>query len=234
MIRIAVVDDDDHDAAVCEAMVRRYFDDDAKKFTVTRFGDGGSLLEGYESKFDIIFLDVEMPGINGLETARRLREIDKDVVLVFTTIMAQYAAAGYDVDAIGYLVKPLKYYGFAMKMRKAEGLLGQRRGVAVPIHSGGSVQYIVSRDIRYVEVYSHEILYHLGAGSAMKAWGSLREVADRLSGVDFMLVSRYCLVNLHWVTGLASDAVTVDGVQLQVSRSKRKPLMQALAIYYGG
>ncbi|PWG66956.1 DNA-binding response regulator [Bifidobacterium callitrichidarum] len=237
MIRIAIVDDDDTDAARTTEMIERYYAERedgtrGKAYTITRFTDGESFLDDYKAEFDAMFLDVEMPGIDGLETAHRLREIDSHVVLVFTTKMAQYAAVGYDVDAIGYLVKPIDYFGFALKMRKVEDLVAKRQGVTIPLTVGTGTQFLSSHDVRYVEVLGHEVIYHTEK-VAYKVWSSLKEAAALLEPVHFAASNRYCLVNLEWVQAVNGDTVVVDGQTLPVSRSKRKPLMQALAAYYG-
>lgn len=233
MITIALVDDDDADARVTASMIDRYFDGDASRYAVTRFADGDSLLRDYKASFDLMFLDVEMPGTDGVTVARRLRVVDDQTVLVFTTKMAQYAVEGYDVDAIGYLLKPLNYYAFAIKMRKAEDIVARRRSVTVPLTVGSETVFVPSADIRYVEVLDHALLYHTGEG-IRKVWASLKDAAETLEPVGFVPVSRYCLVNLEWVRAVHSDDVDVDGERVRVSRSRRKSLMQALAAYHGG
>ncbi|MDM8323150.1 LytTR family DNA-binding domain-containing protein [Bifidobacterium pullorum] len=233
MITIALVDDDDADARVTASMIDRYFDGDASRYAVTRFADGDSLLRDYKASFDLMFLDVEMPGTDGVTVARRLRVVDDQTVLVFTTKMAQYAVEGYDVDAIGYLIKPLNYYAFAIKMRKAEDIVARRRSVTVPLTVGSETVFVPSADIRYVEVLDHALLYHTGEG-IRKVWASLKDAAETLEPVGFVPVSRYCLVNLEWVRAVHGDDVDVDGERVRVSRSRRKSLMQALAAYHGG
>ncbi|MBM6696244.1 response regulator transcription factor [Bifidobacterium pullorum subsp. saeculare] len=233
MITIALVDDDDADARVTASMIDRYFDGDASRYAVTRFADGDSLLRDYKASFDLMFLDVEMPGTDGVTVARRLRVVDDQTVLVFTTKMAQYAVEGYDVDAIGYLLKPLNYYAFAIKMRKAEDIVARRRSVTVPLTVGSETVFVPSADIRYVEVLDHALLYHTGEG-IRKVWASLKDAAETLEPVGFVPVSRYCLVNLEWVRAVHGDDVDVDGERVRVSRSRRKSLMQALAAYHGG
>ena len=233
MITIALVDDDDADARVTASMIDRYFDGDASRYAVTRFADGDSLLRDYKASFDLMFLDVEMPGTSGVTVARRLRVVDDQTVLVFTTKMAQYAVEGYDVDAIGYLLKPLNYYAFAIKMRKAEDIVARRRSVTVPLTVGSETVFVPSADIRYVEVLDHALLYHTGEG-IRKVWASLKDAAETLEPVGFVPVSRYCLVNLEWVRAVHGDDVDVDGERVRVSRSRRKSLMQALAAYHGG
>ena len=233
MITIALVDDDDADARVTASMIDRYFDGDASRYAVTRFADGDSLLRDYKASFDLMFLDVEMPGTDGVTVARRLRVVDDQTVLVFTTKMAQYAVEGYDVDAIGYLLKPLNYYAFSIKMRKAEDIVARRRSVTVPLTVGSETVFVPSADIRYVEVLDHALLYHTGEG-IRKVWASLKDAAETLEPVGFVPVSRYCLVNLEWVRAGHGDDVDVDGERVRVSRSRRKSLMQALAAYHGG
>lgn len=233
MITIALVDDDDADARVTASMIDRYFDGDASRYAVTRFADGDSLLRDYKASFDLMFLDVEMPGTDGVTVARRLRVVDDQTVLVFTTKMAQYAVEGYDVDAIGYLLKPLNYYAFSIKMRKAEDIVARRRSVTVPLTVGSETVFVPSADIRYVEVLDHALLYHTGEG-IRKVWASLKDAAETLEPVGFVPVSRYCLVNLEWVRAVHGDDVDVDGERVRVSRSRRKSLMQALVAYHGG
>lgn len=233
MITIALVDDDDADARGTASMIDRYFDGDASRYAVTRFADGDSLLRDYKASFDLMFLDVEMPGTDGVTVARRLRVVDDQTVLVFTTKMAQYAVEGYDVDAIGYLLKPLNYYAFSIKMRKAEDIVARRRSVTVPLTVGSETVFVPSADIRYVEVLDHALLYHTGEG-IRKVWASLKDAAETLEPVGFVPVSRYCLVNLEWVRAVHGDDVDVDGERVRVSRSRRKSLMQALAAYHGG
>ena len=137
MLRVAVVDDDERDAGRVEELLGRYFEGDTERFLLARLADGEDLLRDYKSSYDLVFLDIEMERMDGLTCARRLRRIDREVQLVFTTNMAQYAASGYDVGALGYLVKPLRYYSFALAMRRAEEVLEPPRRGAVALEGGG-------------------------------------------------------------------------------------------------
>lgn len=239
-LSIAIVDDDDSDGDTTEAMVRQYLNQlqaqhEPRLCEVQRFFDGSSLLAACEipkvKPFDLIILDIEMPGIDGMQTARILREHDSHAVLLFTTKMAQYATVGYDVDAIGYLVKPFAYPGFAMRMRRALSVIDSRRGTTIAIRSNDHVHFLDSNDIQYVEVSGHSVLYHT-ADSVWKDWDTLREVEAQLEPYQFVRSNRYCLVNLEWVTALDGNMVTVGSKQLAVSRSRKKELLQALSTYH--
>lgn len=233
-MRIAVVDDDPNDAALVIRFVDRYYQGDKSRYSIATFPTGEDFLCDYQASFDLVFLDVEMPGMGGLRTAAKLRQIDQQVVLVFTTKMAQYAASGYDVDAIGYLVKPVGYYDLALKMHKAQGLVEARRQITVSLNAETGTEFVSSRDILYVEVRGHAVIYHTSKRGAMKVWGSLKATEGQLSRASFVRISRYCLVNIEHVDAVHGDVVNVGGQSLSLSRSCHKSVLQALARYYEG
>ena len=138
MIKIAIVEDE---AAVRDQLtdyVRRYTRQYGTEFEVTCFTDGDEILENYRPAFDIIFLDVEMKRLNGMETAQRIRELDDDVLLIFITNMAQYAIKGYSVGALDYVLKPVPYFAFSQQLQKAVNQLARRARhyLAVPVDGG--------------------------------------------------------------------------------------------------
>ena len=137
MTRIAIVEDE---AAVREQLagyVQRYTRQYGTPFEVTEFADGMEILEDYRPQFDIIFLDVEMKHLDGMETARRIRERDGGVLIVFITNMAQYAIRGYEVDALDYVLKPVNYYQFCTKLSRAIQRVQRRRGGQVVLQLAG-------------------------------------------------------------------------------------------------
>ena len=120
MIRIALVEDEAEVRAQLQGYVQRHTRQYGTEFAVTEFADGMELLDDYRPVYDILFLDVEMKHLDGMETARRVRELDKDVIIVFITNMAQYAIGGYAVGALDYVLKPVPYFAFSQQLRKAE------------------------------------------------------------------------------------------------------------------
>ena len=233
MLRVAVVDDDAADAQTVIDHLDHYFEGDRSKYHVTAIADGEDLLLGYKPTFDLIFLDVEMPRMGGIECARRLRAIDREVAIVYVTNMAQYAATGYEVDALGYLVKPLRYYSFALAMGRVAEWQERRRGTVLWLADGDGRVALSSRDLRYVEVRKHELSFHAVDGT-YQAWGSLKEYEGLLAGAHFYECNRYYLVNLEHVLRLRQDSVEMDGGEvLEVSRRNKKGLMEALTDFYG-
>lgn len=233
MLRVAVVDDERADAERVEACLDRYFKGDSSRYRVTLIEDGEDLLAEYKPVYDLIFLDVEMPRLGGIECARRLRKLDREVAVVYVTNMAQYASTGYEVDALGYLIKPLRYYSFALTMGRVEEALARKSGVLLWVADGEGRVVIASRDLLFVEVRKHELQFHAANGT-YTSWGSLKEYEEKLEEAHFCKCNRYYLVNLEHVARLRGDSVEIDdGTVLEVSRRKRKDLLEALTEFYG-
>ena len=126
MIRIALVEDEAEVRAQLQGYVQRHTRQYGTEFAVTEFADGMELLDDYRPVYDVLFLDVEMKHLDGMETARRVRELDKDVIIVFITNMPQYAIGGYAVGALDYVLKPVPFFAFSQQLRKAEEQLRRR------------------------------------------------------------------------------------------------------------
>ena len=109
MLRCAIVEDSPRELEHLKECLARYSAERDIPLETTAFGDAASFLEHYRADYDIVFMDIELPGINGMEAAHRLREIDQQVILIFVTNMAQFAVKGYEVDALDYIIKPAQY-----------------------------------------------------------------------------------------------------------------------------
>ena len=147
MTRIAIVEDE---AAVREQLagyVQRYTRQYGTPFEVTEFADGMEILEDYRPQFDIIFLDVEMKHLDGMETARRIRERDGGVLIVFITNMAQYAIRGYAVGALDYVLKPVPYFAFSQQLQKALGQLEKRERHYLAVAVDGGMRRLDAAEI---------------------------------------------------------------------------------------
>lgn len=128
MLQIAIVEDDAATRETLQGFVEQYAAQRGLACQVTPYADGSGIVQGYRPGFDIIFMDVEMPGTGGFSAAEQIRAVDSEVVLVFVTNMAQYAIRGYEVDALDYVLKPVDYYQFSTKLSRAVQRIQQRRG----------------------------------------------------------------------------------------------------------
>lgn len=233
MIRIAIVEDE---AAVAEQLreyVERFCKENGQEADVTLFSNAMVIVEDYRAVWDIILMDIEMPYLDGMSAAQRIREIDSAVVLIFVTNMARFAIKGYEVDAMDFVLKPVKYAQFALKLKKAMRIIGEHKQRYLMLSTNGLDRRISVNDILYIEVINHRLYIHTLQGEFVIR-GSLQELEAQLSGMHFARNSNSYMVNLRNVTGLRKDSVLVPGHELPLSRSRRKEFLQALSDYMGG
>lgn len=164
MPRIAVVDDQpDMRQQLC-SMIDQYSRENNCMLEVTAFSDGAQIITNYCKGFDIIFLDIEMPELGGMDAAERIRTVDPDVVLVFVTNMAQYAIRGYEVDALDFVLKPVNYYQFSTKLARALQRVQRRKGGQIALQTAGGVQLLNTEDIYWLETRDRMLHYHTSTG----------------------------------------------------------------------
>ena len=233
MINVIIVEDSEQDALALKNALDRYGRENDLSFSVRHYESALVFLAEYKSGADIIFMDVELTDIDGVEASRRLREKDGKAVLLFVSNMIQYALKGYEVDALDFIQKPLQYYGFNLKMKKAMKIIESYSDQYVMLTCGSARRRVSVRDISYVEVAAHQLFFHIG-GEVVQVTGSLKDVEEKLSKSGFARCNSCYLVNLRNVTEVDKLSLVVDGERLQVSRNKRKAFMKALADFYGG
>lgn len=164
MNRIAIVEDDQGYRDTLFTYIKQYEQERDTAFEVTPFEKADDFLAVYNGDYDIILMDIEMPGTNGMDAAEQIRKRDAQVVIMFITNMAHYAIKGYEVGALDFVLKPIQYLNFANKMDRAMQLVENRGSKPVMIQTGTGVKKIDSRDIFYVEIQNHVLRYHTKQG----------------------------------------------------------------------
>lgn len=232
MINVAIVEDEKSESSLLAEYLTTYTKDHGVEFHTVIYENPITFLTGYKSNFDLVLMDIEMPDINGMETARKMREIDKTVTLIFVTNMAQFAIKGYEVDAFDFMVKPVSYFDFALKLGRAIERIRSRKEIKIPIAVEDSVKYVTPLELMYVEIIKHRLLYHTTEG-VFETYGTMKKIEPTLLAADFAKCNNCYLVNLRYVTGIKGYAVTVGGDELQISHPKRREFVKALNDYLG-
>lgn len=234
MINIAIVEDEPTEAERLAGYLLRYKKEtDGIDFNITRFADGIAFLTNYKAEYDIIFMDIEMPGLDGMTTAKKLRMQDPEAILVFVTNMAQFAVKGYEVDAMDFVVKPVPYDNFKLKVARALKRLVCKRDDKLVVYGRNGATVVIIPRIRYVEVVNHMLTFNTEDGT-VSATGSLKNIEEKLAGRGFSRANSCYLVNLDYVTGVSDGIAELGEDKLPVSRSRRKQFMKDVADYLGG
>lgn len=226
-IRIAIVEDEDYQAQTLQRYLERFSSENRVDFTIRRFAEAVSLLDNYSPDYDLIYMDIRMPYMNGMDAAHRLRALDQDVLLVFVTALTQYAIQGYEVEALDYIVKPINYYDFALKLTRALKKLPQEaaEGMLLVGSENGTIR-INPRSVRYVEVTGHQVVYHTLNGDVQQ-YGSSSQVEKELDATQFVRCNSCFLVNMQYVRGIKGYTLQLDDGELKISQPKKKRFMEA-------
>ncbi len=230
MIKAAVVEDEKSCREQVAGFLKRYGQEKNIGIEITEYADGKEITENYRPCYQVIFLDIEMPMMDGMKAARAIRRKDSQVVLVFITNVGRYAVKGYEVGALDFILKPLKYEAFALKMDRIVRTADQPSGKSIVVSAGGDIYRIPVEKLLYVEVVRHQVVYHT-TEEEICVRSSLKEAESLLLENGFEKCNTCYLVNLRHVKGIKDNFALVGTEKLQISRARKKGFVQALADY---
>lgn len=234
MYRVLLVEDEEHAATVLSDCVMRYAESRGEDLRVSWIR---SALEfsAESHPADIIFMDIDLPGINGMEAAELLRTYDEETPLVFVTNLAQYAVKGYEVDALDFIVKPVRYNDLVMTLDRVLRRLRRTLGRTTAVQTHDGVRVVSLSDIVYVEALNHNLAFHLVDGSELVSRATLSGLEEGLESSSFLRVSKSCIVNLEHIRLISGDELKLTGGDsVWVSRSRRKVVLSTVADFLGG
>lgn len=233
-MRIAIVDDESAAVERLKQFAARYEKESGEVCETDVFSDGNSFIEGYQTVYDVVFLDIEMPYMNGMEAAKELRTIDKDVCIVFVTNMAKYAVKGYSVDAMGYMVKPVTYFQFLAQIKKVRRYVTLRQGKKILLTSSLGATALSTDEILCIESANHKLIYHLIDGE-VEVYGTMAEVAEQIKDCNFYCCHRSYFVNLKYVRNITQEKCDLlrggNIFTVPVSRLKYKEFLKVFSNY---
>ncbi|HIY63139.1 MAG TPA: LytTR family DNA-binding domain-containing protein [Candidatus Mediterraneibacter stercoripullorum] len=233
MFRTAVVDDEENSRGLMAEYLRRFSESSGVQFQEDLYESGAQFLEKYSADTDIVFLDIEMPGLDGMETARELRNMDEEIIIVFVTNMARYAIKGYEVDAMDFIVKPVQYPAFERMLKKVlRFILKYKREESIFLKSDGEIRKVSTSDILYVEAAGSYVTYHTINGE-YRVRGPLKNAEKELQEYGFLRCNHCYIINPRYVTDVKSSSVKVGGTELAVSRNRKKDFLNGLTEYLG-
>lgn len=234
MYHLLSVEDDESQEETLRGHVERYARETGTELALDWRRSAFDLSE-LGGRYDLVFLDIDLPGISGMDAARELRRTDDGTQIVFVTNLAQYALRGYEVDALDFVVKPVAYYDFRLRMDRAVSTLARmgRRSVSVPTQGG--VRVLLAGDVVAVDVRNHDVNYHLTDGSTFTTRLTLKEAEAGLAGSTFVRVSHACLANMAHIDSIDGDCLHMsDGEELYFSRARKREGMAIIARYLNG
>lgn len=228
-LQIAIVEDDEAERERLKHYTETFFGERKEPVKIRTFGDGIGLVSPYQTGYDIILLDIQMPVLDGIATARKIREKDEEVILIFITNMVQYALKGYSVGAMNFVLKPVTYFAFCEEMKQALGRLKKRQASYVIVKVEDGVIRLNRNDLYYAEMQKRKVLLHTRNGVHSMS-GTLLKLEGLLADERFFRCHSGCLVNLQHITQVRPDTVVLCGGEAEVplSRHRKKELEMLL------
>ena len=233
-MKIVILEDEQVVAEKIKSYINYYFSKRNQIVDIDWYSDAFKLLENYESGPNVLFMDIQLGSINGMEAAQKIRKIDPYVLIVFVTNLAQYAVEGYSVNAFDFILKPVDYDGFEMKLNRiVHELEHKNKDRFINLKSKSGLVRLSISSILYIEVSGHDVIYYT-EDDQIVCRQTLKNVARELENDYFVFCNNSCLVNLSFVKKVYKSIILTNGKELFISQGKRKQFMIELAKYMGG
>lgn len=209
-INIAILEDDLKELEITFKMLKEFFDNEKISCNITTFSDPNEFLKLNFEIYDLALLDILLnTSINGMDVAKRMREKNKNIAIMFITKTAQFALEGYSVDAVDYVLKPLSYYEFSLKLKKALNFIKNNSSKTLAFKTVDGIVKLNEDDILYIEVISHYLYVNTVDNHSYKVRGTMSNIVDSLSS-KFSRTSNSFLINLKHVKKVSSKEVTLS------------------------
>ena len=234
MIRVAIVEDDEKTLNELYGLCSRYFTESDQKFTVNLFKSGIDFVSAFKDNYEIVLLDIDMPLMNGLDTAKMIREIGSRCAIAFVSNLTQFVLKGYEVAACGYVLKPVTYEKLKRLLKRVVATIDKDPKKRLVLKMNGNVVIIPADSVCYVEIISHSAVIHTDK-QTYRLNETLTEIENYLGNVGFARCNHSYLVNLSCVTSVTGSdvCVSVGDKQevLKMSRNKKTTFIEALVAF---
>ena len=231
MLKIVCIDDEKEFSDNIYLFIEKYSKEYNLEYHIDYYENGLSFIFDKRNFYNLLFIDISMPEMNGIQLAKKIRKYDNKCIIVFITNLQNYAIKGYEVNAFDYILKPITYNIFSKKMNKIIPVALLTSSNSIIITSNSERKKIFINDIIYVETSKHRLIYHT-LSENIEQWSSMKEAYINLNKYGFELCNSCYLVNLKCIEKISNDIIVVTGGdQLRISRPKRKSFLDAFTSF---
>ena len=219
-MKIAICDDESSIREILKSKIEKYYFSCSIDFSIDCYVSGVELLKQQFDEIDVLFLDVDMPGLNGMETAGEIRKTNKSMLIIFLTAYSEFVFESFKVDTFRYLVKPLKDAELAEVLQAVQDRLYADDGKYLVFQFQNESYNVKYSDILYIEGMRDKIWLHCKDGTYR--WrGALKKLIELLSGHGFFQVHRSFIINMDKIQKYSSQTVQMEnGEEVPISRYK--------------
>lgn len=215
MIKVAICDDDVSLLNKIDTLIDQYREEFDREITHTVFRSPLELLAEIEKgmRWDILFLDVIMPGGNGISVAKEIRQYDNTVKIIFVTTSSEYAVESYTVGAYFYQIKPVSKEKFYRLLETAIFECGKMKQNSLILRCKSGITRVDMEKLEYCEVIGRTLVFHLENGKELECSGSLDELCSKLEQYEnFLRPHRSFLINMEYIRNISGRFIIMDGL----------------------
>jgi DNA-binding LytR/AlgR family response regulator len=232
-IHIAICDDNKIFCSQLNNFIERYNLENNTECEVSMFYSGVELLSHYSDEYKMFMLDIEMEGINGIETAMEIRKKNQKVIIWFLTVSESYVIEGYKAEAYRYLIKPLNYEEFEKEFSVSIKWMEEKYINPIVVKFNNETYNLDINDILFIEVFGHKLIFHLN-NEAIISIDTLRSIELELQKSSFLRIHRSYLVNLKKVKTFSKNEVIMqNNEKIPLSKYKEKEFREAYTQLWG-
>lgn len=234
MLQIAICEDGREDLQLLHNHVQQYLSVRQLDAEINSFPSGEALLEAFlPGRFHIMFLDVYMNGMTGVEAARVVRGADRQCAIVFVTSSKEHAVEGFEVQAAHYLIKPILYPHICDALERCMELVPQSM-LSIRIRSGKTDAVVPMHSIQYIEVYDKVSHIHRAVGT-LTTYTPLDTLEKQLNCASFLRCHRSYLVNMQHVTRIEEKYILMQNDdKIPYSKNNRRAVREQYMEYIVG
>ena len=230
MITIAICDDEKQTVAQIGKLVSGFFRKKNMEASVVCFSGGEELLN-YDKSIDILFLDIQMNGMDGMETARKLRSRNFKGFLIFITVLQEMVFQSFEVQAYDYLLKPVVEKKFARTMERLLASMNNVSEEKLLVQRGYERSIVSFADIIYAEIIDRKVYLHLVSSEVVDFYDRIENLEERLDS-RFFRCHRSYLINMQHLKSYKNGVAYMEsGKEIPISRLRSKAFSEVILQY---
>lgn len=230
VIKIAICDDQKCFVDSIEKLLKIYEEKNKQDFYIKKYTKPLHLMESLKEEFQIFFIDIEMPTMDGMELVDIIRKYDEKSIILFVTSHSEFIGVGYEYEVQNFITKPITQIQINFEMNRALRKLSTYQQKYITLKNEKGYFKLFLSDIEYIETVKRKVLFHLRNKEQESGYFKMRDLEERLEKYNFVRCHNGIIVNVDCVESVHELTVTLySGDQIFIPKSRKQNLIKKMA-----